>query len=94
MQRLAPSFSNIDLIDALGLTYRISFQSYDNGDYSDREDISHAYLWKDTILLYLILKHQISTYIRYPILSEILTIIPSTMKIVDAGIGLTLIARF
>jgi len=89
---LAPSFSNIDLIDALGLTYRISFQSYDNGDYSDREDISHAISGGYDFTLFDSETPNLYIYSVYSVRDS--NDNSFDYESVDAGIGLTLIARF
>ena len=36
------SFEN-SFFENLLLTYRLSYQSFDNGDYSDRKDLSHSF---------------------------------------------------
>ena len=88
----SPSFSDIDFIDALGLTYRISFQSYDNGDYSDREDLSHALSGGYDFTLFDSETPNLYLYSVYSVRNSNNN--SFDYESVDAGIGLTLIARF
>ena len=50
MDNLELSATNVffgnSFLDDLGLTYRIGYQSYENGTYSDREDFSHSFYGK------------------------------------------------
>ena len=89
---LSPSFSDIDFIDALGLTYRISFQTYDNGDYSDREDLSHALSGGYDFTLFDSETPNLYLYSVYSVRNS--NDNSFDYESVDAGIGLTLIARF
>ena len=76
----------------MGLTYRISVQSYDNGDYSDREDISHAISGGYDFTLFDSETPNLYIYSVYSVRDS--NDNSFDYESIDAGIGLTLIARF
>ena len=88
----SPSFSDIDFIDLLGLKYRISFQSYDNGDYDGRQDLSHALSGGYDFTLFDSETPNLYLYSVYSVRNS--NDNSFDYESVDAGIGLTLIARF
>ena len=49
---LSPSISSFPLLETVGLTYRLSYQNYDNGAYSNREDFSHSLISKYELPLF------------------------------------------
>ena len=89
---LSPSFSDIPLVETLGITYRVSFQTYENGTYSDREDITHSFIGGYAFTLFDADSPKLNLFSVYS--SRNSNQNTFDYKSVDAGIGLTLIAEF
>lgn len=85
------SFGN-DFLDNLGLTYRISYQSYENGDYSDRNDLSHSFSGGYGFTLFEADQPNLYLFSSYSIRNSDNNTFDYDN--VDAGFGINLIANF
>ena len=85
------SFGN-SFLDDLGLTYRISYQSYENGTYSDREDFSHSFYGKYGFTVFEAEQPNLFIFSSYSLRNSN----ENTFDYdnVDAGIGINLTANF
>ena len=89
---LSPSIPSFPLLETVGLTYRLSYQNYDNGSYSNREDFSHSILSKYELPLFESDAPDLYLYSVYSLRNS--NDNTFDYKSVDAGFGLSLMARF
>jgi hypothetical protein len=85
------SFEN-SFLDDLGLTYRIGHQTYDNGSYSDRKDLSHSFSGSYNFTVLNADQPNLQIFSSYSIRNSN----DNTFDYdnVDAGIGISLVANF
>jgi hypothetical protein len=85
------SFGN-SFLDDLGLTYRIGYQTYENGSYSDRDDFSHSFSGRYNFTVLNADQPNLQIYSSYSIRNSN----DNTFDYdnVDAGIGISLVANF
>ena len=81
-----------DFLDSLGLTYRISYQSYENGDYSNRNDLSHTFSGGYGFTLFDADQPNLYLFSAYSIRNSDNNTFDYDN--VDAGVGINLIANF
>ena len=89
---LSPLIPAFPLFETVGMTYRLSYQKYENGAYSSREDFSHSLLSKYKLPVFESDAPDLYLYSVYSLRDS--NDNSFDYKSLDAGFGLSLMARF